>query len=376
MKIKLGEKIRELRRRDGRTQETLADAIGVTSQAVSRWEANGGYPDLEIVPAIANYFHITIDELFGYNGEREEKIKAILEKAEAMINAQGNMEPCVALLREAAEEFPSESKIMLNLGFALNMYGWQIYGARGYTKDDSDYAYADTEYNSKNEYFIEALEIFEKVLEMNINSDERMAVILIMAKQYANTGAYERAIELAKKQDSIIISRECLLPLASEGEDRDKYLGEEILALLKQLYISMVNAVFTKISILNNNESISKLLGLAHLYELVLDDGNCGGAHMELRDLYYYCAILEGRHGNLNTALQYFEKCFYHNRAYISVRHEEIFKYTAPLVSKVTFPGGNYPVVPENHWKSVLAMAPANLLDAIRSDERYAECFA
>ena len=67
MQIKLGEKIKELRKRDGRKQEDLAVALGVTNQAVSRWEANGGYPDIEMLPAIANYFHITIDELFGYD---------------------------------------------------------------------------------------------------------------------------------------------------------------------------------------------------------------------------------------------------------------------------------------------------------------------
>ena len=42
MQLELGQKIRELRHRDGRTQEMLADALGVTSQAISRWEALGG----------------------------------------------------------------------------------------------------------------------------------------------------------------------------------------------------------------------------------------------------------------------------------------------------------------------------------------------
>ena len=67
MTIKLGEKIKMLRKRDGRRQDDLANALGVTNQAVSRWEANKGYPDMEMIPAIANYFHVSIDELFGYD---------------------------------------------------------------------------------------------------------------------------------------------------------------------------------------------------------------------------------------------------------------------------------------------------------------------
>ena len=60
MQLNIGTKIKELRRRDGRTQEALAEALGVTNQAVSRWESGGSYPDMEIVPAIANYFHHSI----------------------------------------------------------------------------------------------------------------------------------------------------------------------------------------------------------------------------------------------------------------------------------------------------------------------------
>ena len=60
MRLTLGDKIKELRKRDGRKQEDLANALGVTNQAVSRWEANGGYPDMEMIPAIANFFGITI----------------------------------------------------------------------------------------------------------------------------------------------------------------------------------------------------------------------------------------------------------------------------------------------------------------------------
>lgn len=103
MQLNLGAKIRELRHRDGRTQEVLAEALGVTSQAVSRWEANGSYPDMEMVPAIANYFGITIDELFGYRNDRDEKIGKIIDRIDAFhIKTRGDdtwVDECVAILR-------------------------------------------------------------------------------------------------------------------------------------------------------------------------------------------------------------------------------------------------------------------------------------
>lgn len=83
MQLKLGDKIRELRHRDGRTQEALADALGVTGQAVSRWESGGSYPDVEMIPGIANFFGISIDELFGYQGDRERKINNLLNRVES-----------------------------------------------------------------------------------------------------------------------------------------------------------------------------------------------------------------------------------------------------------------------------------------------------
>ena len=89
MQLNIGMKIRKLRHRDGRTQEMLADALGITSQAVSRWESGGSYPDMEMIPSIANYFGITIDELFGYQSDRELKIQGILEKTAAQFRSLG-----------------------------------------------------------------------------------------------------------------------------------------------------------------------------------------------------------------------------------------------------------------------------------------------
>lgn len=375
MKIKIGESIRELRISSGFTQEKLAQALGVSGQAVSRWESSSGYPDMELVPSIANFFHVSIDELFGYDGERDVKIKEILKKTEEMIGLQKNMDTCVAMLREAAAEFPSEPEILTQLGFALFILGNQKNGIHGFTKDGSDYVYSDTEYHSQNEYWQEALRLFEKALALGLDSDGRMAVICVMVQLYGITGQYDKAEALVRKQDSVVICRECLLPVASEVEKRDRYLGEALLALVRQLKQIMEISVLGKLSLCRSMAGVEKLLSVIRLYEAIVDDGNCGFGHFDLRDLYLWCSILEARCGNLDNALKYFNIGFRHHQAYQSIRCTGTYHYTAPLVSKVTFPSENFPVVPENSWAGWMHAAPKNLTDAIKSDSRYAECF-
>lgn len=67
--LKMGEKIRAKRRERDLTQEELANILGVTKAAVSKWENEESYPDIAILPQIAQLFHITMDELFGYTLE-------------------------------------------------------------------------------------------------------------------------------------------------------------------------------------------------------------------------------------------------------------------------------------------------------------------
>ena len=69
----LGEIIAELRRERGITQESLAGIIGVSSQAISKWENNVTMPDIMLLPIIADTLGVTIDELFGIKHKMQEK---------------------------------------------------------------------------------------------------------------------------------------------------------------------------------------------------------------------------------------------------------------------------------------------------------------
>lgn len=61
----LGEKIKEQRTAHGLSQETLAEAMGVSRQAVTKWEADQSAPSSEKLIALAKLFHISLDELIG-----------------------------------------------------------------------------------------------------------------------------------------------------------------------------------------------------------------------------------------------------------------------------------------------------------------------
>lgn len=62
----IGKKIRTLRKNKNLTQEQLAEVLSVTSQSVSKWENNVAAPDISLLPIIARFFGITMDELFNY----------------------------------------------------------------------------------------------------------------------------------------------------------------------------------------------------------------------------------------------------------------------------------------------------------------------
>lgn len=65
MKHKLNEKIAELRKEAGLTQQQLASALQVSAAAVSKWETGVSVPDIETLCALADYFQVTMDALMG-----------------------------------------------------------------------------------------------------------------------------------------------------------------------------------------------------------------------------------------------------------------------------------------------------------------------
>ncbi len=112
MKLKIGDNIRHLRHAADMTQEEFASRMGVSGQAVSRWETGTAYPDIEMIPAIAELFGVGVDELMGVRNVDRERAS---EEAYAHLVTLIGPEAQLPYLREMHREFPRDRHVMLRI---------------------------------------------------------------------------------------------------------------------------------------------------------------------------------------------------------------------------------------------------------------------
>ena len=108
--IHLGPILTENRRKVGITQEDLARFLGVSKAAVSKWETGSAYPDILMLPRLASFFNITIDQLMGYRPQlTPEEIRQIymdLAKEFTVLPFGKALEHCREYIREYSSCYP------------------------------------------------------------------------------------------------------------------------------------------------------------------------------------------------------------------------------------------------------------------------------
>ena len=120
--MNLGNKIRELRRAHNLTQEQLATALNISAQAISKWEMGASYPDMTMIPTLAAFFKVSLDELFDFDVSNVEKeIEEIrLEKNKYFWN---NFEKAEQILLDGLKRYPASIQLKTEL---MELYAYNV----------------------------------------------------------------------------------------------------------------------------------------------------------------------------------------------------------------------------------------------------------
>lgn len=335
MQLNLGNNIRQLRRRDKRTQEQLAEALGVTSQAVSRWESGGSYPDMNLIPSIANFFGVSIDELFGYEGERAHRIDTLVAEIDRMNHLNRGKDvciaECIALARSALVEFPGNEKLMLSLASVLCKAGYVRYG-ECHLVDGEGYDVYDVEKHKTYEEWKEAIPLYEKVLQTLPRGKLRDRATDELSQLYLNLGEHEKGMALAESAPDMWNCREFLRAYACDGKQHVKAHSELLLKTIRASAVLIVNITTGDQQHLSAHEKAENIASAIRLFEVVCSDGNIGCHHgyvvcLELlHSLYLW---LDNRKDEAFAAL---DRATEHGLKLIEVCENGVARYTAPLV--------------------------------------------
>lgn len=206
MTIKLGEKIRSLRKERNLSQEILAQYLGVSFQSVSKWENGSSLPDVALIPAIASFFEISTDELFDFNMlEIEKRVEKLCFDAAQFRST--DPEKAEKMLRSALRQYPGNDIILNNL----------LYTMRSPERNP------------------EVVDICKALIESTKHDDVRFDALRILAETYKAMGEYTLCKDTIARIPEIYFSKLQLDALLLEGDDmfesacEQKHLAAETL---------------------------------------------------------------------------------------------------------------------------------------------------
>ncbi len=347
MDINMKEKLREMRQKKNVTQETLANYLGITPQSVGKWERGEGFPDITLLPAIALYFGVTVDELLGVEKARiEEKIAEYDREAHEYLHV-GKVSDAIAVRERAYREFPND------LGIAESLMHDLYFGNGGAPKERAE----------------RIIELGERILNESRVTSRRESAVQILTYVYKDLGDRETALKYADMGGNMYVTSYDLRSCVLDGEDGIRCTQSYIQNLL--LLVSFSARRLTQQTDMTPEDRIKALEFSVDARLLPFDeDENIGdaapGVSQDLFEIAYNCARL-GKYEESFDALERAAK--YAIDSTMRVRR----KFKSFMVNRIEDDPGSFTKNYEgNECDLRLNALRADAFDPMRNDERFA----
>lgn len=181
MTLNVGAKILELRKAKNITQERLAEAVGVSIAAVSKWECAATYPDIALLPAIASYFEVSIDALLDYQVQpnKLQEYRDTLQKFVQVSDYQSGL----PIAEKALKQYPNDFYLLMSIA-ALKL-------SEGTSEEGSD---RKSTVEKAIEYFLRSL-----VVKPTDSPIKKESIQQSIAFAYSSINEFDKAISILEE---------------------------------------------------------------------------------------------------------------------------------------------------------------------------------
>lgn len=243
------EKLRSLRKEKGISQEKLANFLGVTFQAVSKWETGSAMPDITLLPDIARFFSVTVDEILCVEAIDQDRLyNEFKSKAERLFR-EGKYSEMLDIWREAYHKLPNDIRV----------------------KEMLMSAYYDTD---KVKFYREIEELGNEIFAESADSYYRGQAIREMSVTYAACGNMPLAEKWAAKAGMIHQTKEKISSEIHSGSELLQDISFYTFRAFDGLFYMAVKAACD--GALSENESFETVETAAILLEALYKNDDAG----------------------------------------------------------------------------------------------------
>ena len=190
--VSIGSVIARERRLRGVTQQELAERLGVSKAAVSKWEVGQSMPDVALLPRIAAYFSLTLDELFGYRPVLSDEEMATLY-AELLAEAARDQASALGHLREAVQDHYADFRLLVMMASLL--FEWAAVGPDPLGQAGSEVPRVAAE-DGPDALMAEAAGLLDHVIDEGSDSVAARQAVQTKAAALVQSGSYAEAVAL------------------------------------------------------------------------------------------------------------------------------------------------------------------------------------